>query len=120
MSATDDQVREQAIEEYGVLDAQPRRELEALTELAALCAGVPMASINIITGTQQWQVAAYGFEASICERTDSMCARVLHVRAPVLVPDASLDVRFADATRTVAGATPARDPRVTVTGVIGF
>jgi signal transduction histidine kinase len=96
VSATDDQVREQAIEEYGVLDAHPRRELEALTELAALCAGVSMATINIITGAQQWQVAAYGFEASVCERADSMCARVLHHKAPVLVPDASLDDRFAD------------------------
>ena len=96
MSVTDDQVREQAIEEYGVLDARPRRELEALTELAALCGGVPMASINIITGVQQWQVAAYGFEATICERSDSMCARVLHEQAPVLVPDASLDERFAE------------------------
>jgi signal transduction histidine kinase len=95
VSATDDQVREQAIEEYGVLDARPRRELEALTELAALCGGVPMASINIITGVQQWQVAAHGFEATICDRSDSMCARVLHEQGPVLVPDASLDERFA-------------------------
>ncbi len=96
MSAADDQIREQAIEDYGVLDARPRRELEELTELAALCAGVPMATVNIITGVQQWQVAAYGFEAAICDRSDSMCARVLHEKLPVLVPDASLDERFAD------------------------
>ena len=95
MSTTQDRIRERAIEAYDVLDPRPRRELEALTELAALCAGVPMATINIITGTEQWQVAAYGFEASICERSDSMCARVLHDKAPVLVPDASLDERFA-------------------------
>ncbi len=95
MSAIDDRVREQAIQEYGVLAGPPRRELDALTELAAVCAGVPMATINLITGRQQWQVAAYGFEASVCDREDSMCARVLEERRPVLVPDASLDPRFA-------------------------
>jgi signal transduction histidine kinase len=96
VSATEDQVREQAIEDYHVLDAQPRRELEALTELAALCAGVPMAGINVITGTQQWQVAAHGFEASVCDREDSMCARVLHESVSVLVHDARADERFRD------------------------
>jgi hemolysin activation/secretion protein len=33
---------------------------------------------------------------------------------------AFVDLRFADATRRVAGATPQRDPRVTVTGAIAF
>ncbi|MFC3712508.1 ShlB/FhaC/HecB family hemolysin secretion/activation protein [Sphingoaurantiacus capsulatus] len=37
-----------------------------------------------------------------------------------LFSKAFVDVRFADATRSVAGAVPQRDPRVTVTGFIGF
>ena len=37
-----------------------------------------------------------------------------------LFSSAYVDLRFADATRTVAGASPQRDPRVTVTALVGF
>ena len=37
-----------------------------------------------------------------------------------LFSTAFIDLRFADATRSVANASPQRDPRVTVTGVIAF
>ena len=75
---------------------RPRRELEALVELAAKFTGVPMATINLITATQQWQVATYGFEAAVCDREDSMCRFVVEGGEPILLPDASLDERFRD------------------------
>ena len=93
---TQDQIRERAIEDYAVLGAPPRRELEALVELAAKFAGVPMATINLITATQQWQVATYGFEAAVCDREDSMCRFVVESGEPILLPDASQDERFRD------------------------
>lgn len=37
-----------------------------------------------------------------------------------LLSSAYVDLRFADATRTVAGASPQRDPRVTITALMGF
>ncbi|MBA4094616.1 MAG: hypothetical protein C0489_11080, partial [Candidatus Accumulibacter sp.] len=37
-----------------------------------------------------------------------------------LFSSAYVDLRFADATRTVAGASPQRDPRVTITALMGF
>ncbi len=37
-----------------------------------------------------------------------------------LFSSAFVDLRFADSTRTVAGASPQRDPRVTVTALVGF
>ena len=58
-----------------------------------MCA-VPRAAINIITSTQQRQIATTGFAASICAREDSMCAAVLDHTDRVVVPDASLDARF--------------------------
>jgi signal transduction histidine kinase len=54
-----------------------------------------MATINLITDTEQHQIASHGFEASICAREDSMCNLVLHEQDPVVVPDASRDPRFA-------------------------
>jgi hypothetical protein len=55
-----------------------------------------MATINLITDTQQHQVAAVGFDASICRREDSMCAVVLDGDTPIVVTDARLDPRFQD------------------------
>jgi signal transduction histidine kinase len=65
-------------------------------EVAAHVAQVPMATINLITDTEQVQVATHGFDASVCLREDSMCNTVLHEGVPVVVPDASLDERFRD------------------------
>src|SRR5687767_11277086 len=93
---TQDRRREKALEAYDVLRSPPRRELEALVELAAKVTGVPMATINLITTTQQWQVATYGFAAAVCDREDSMCRFVVESGEPILLPDASLDERFRD------------------------
>lgn len=85
---------DEEIDRYGVLESPPGRELQALVELAALVCEVPTAAINIITSTEQHQIATTGVEPSVCAREDSMCAAVLGVREPVVVPDASLDGRF--------------------------
>ena len=74
----------------------PRRDLQALVALAAQICDVPGPSINLITSTEQVQIAAVGLDPSVCAREDSMCAAVLHEQEPVVVPDARLDPRFAD------------------------
>ncbi len=93
---TDDAVRVADIERYDVLGHAPRSELVAIVELAAQVCGTPMATINLITATEQHQVAAHGFDASVCNREDSMCAHVLDEDTPIVVADASLDPRFRD------------------------
>jgi signal transduction histidine kinase len=89
-----DQLRQEVIEQYGVLGVAPARELQALADLAAHVCGVPSSAINLITGIEQHQVAASGFDPSVCSRDDSMCAAVLDEPEPVVVPDASRDARF--------------------------
>ncbi len=84
----------QTIERYEVMEASPGRELQALVDLAAQVCEVPTAAINLITGTEQRQIATYGFDASICAREDSMCAAVIGEADAVVVADASLDPRF--------------------------
>ncbi|MGN6250970.1 MAG: sensor histidine kinase [Marmoricola sp.] len=91
-----DRARVAEIRRYQVLAVPPRADLLALVEVAAMVARVPMATINLITDEAQHQIAAYGFDAGICSREDSMCNLVLDERAPVVVPDASRDPRFAD------------------------
>jgi len=55
-----------------------------------------MATINLITATQQWQVATYGFAAAVCDREDSMCRHVVDSGTPIMLADASQDERFRD------------------------
>ncbi|MFC4786567.1 sensor histidine kinase [Nocardioides sp. MAHUQ-72] len=91
-----DEHRVAEIAHYEVLVRPPRQDLVALVEVAAQVAQVPMATINLITATEQHQIATTGFDASVCRREDSMCAAVLHVGHPVIVSDASRDERFRD------------------------
>ena len=82
------------IDEYGVLEQPGGRDLQALVELAALVCDVPNAAINLVTSSNQHQVATAGIDPSVCAREDSMCAAVLDDPVPVVVPDASQDARF--------------------------
>ena len=91
-----EEVRVARIGQYRVLTDPPRRDLVALADVAAQVARVPMATINLITATEQHQVATVGFEASICAREDSMCNAVFEHGEPVVVPDAREDPRFRD------------------------
>jgi signal transduction histidine kinase len=83
------------LERYRVLDRPPGRDLQALVDLTAQICEVPTAAINLVSDDAQHQVATTGFEAAVCSREDSMCAAVLDHTETVLVPDASLDERFA-------------------------
>lgn len=96
VTEADDEARVQALDRYDVLNTAPRRELEALVELAATFTGVPMATINLITDAEQVQVATYGFTGGRMPRADSFCTTVVEEQRPIILEDASLDERFAD------------------------
>lgn len=96
VSAATDEVRVAQIGQYQVVVRPPRSDLVALVEIAAQVADVPMATINLITDTEQHQIATAGFEAAVCAREDSMCNVVFQAGVPVIVPDASQDDRFRD------------------------
>jgi signal transduction histidine kinase len=95
VAEVDDQRRMAAILAYDAVRMPPRAELQGVVELAARIAGVPRASVNIITDTEQHQVATTGFEGTVSPLHDSMCAAILGAGRPVVVPDASRDPRFA-------------------------
>ena len=94
VDAVEDERRVAAIAAYGAL-RMPPPELDAVAELAARLTGSPMATVNIITDTEQHQVATYGFAGGVCAREDSMCNLVLDEGHAVMVSDASQDPRLA-------------------------
>lgn len=88
--------RDREITRYRALEAGGSRDLQALVELAAQIFGVQGAAINLVTSTSQHAIATVGVKPSVCSREDSMCAVVLDDPRTVVVPDATLDDRFAD------------------------
>ncbi|HEY1156280.1 MAG TPA: HAMP domain-containing sensor histidine kinase [Arthrobacter sp.] len=98
--------RDELLRDYGLatrLDETPlasvpelsTKPLENLVELAVKLCGVPFGVINVLTSDEQRQVAAVGIDAGICSRNDSMCSKVFLSGEATVVPDASLDPRFA-------------------------
>ncbi len=121
-----DELREETITAYDVLDGPPRRELLALVDLAARVAGVPFATINLFTSDNQHQVATVGFAGSTVSRADSFCTFTLETHEPVHIPDAREDPRFAANPHTTGelasiryyGAHPLRTPGGVVVGTL--
>jgi len=121
-----DELREETITAYDVLDGPPRRELLALVDLAARAAGVPFATINLFTSDTQHQVATVGFAGTTVSRADSFCTFTLETHEPVHIPDAREDPRFADNPHTTGelasvryyGAHPLRTPGGVVIGTL--
>ncbi|MCW2779395.1 MAG: signal transduction histidine kinase, partial [Frankiales bacterium] len=81
---------------HGLDVAPDDPELRQVARLAAAVCGVPTATVNLLDSTLQHQVATHGFAGAATPREESMCDVTARQDAPVLVPDASADPRFAD------------------------
>jgi signal transduction histidine kinase len=90
----DEEARLRSLASYQVIGAPPLPDLPSILELAAQICGVPNAVVNIISATEQHQIAALGFEPAACAREDSMCAISMVEPEPAFVTDARLDPRF--------------------------
>ncbi|MBM2620257.1 PAS domain-containing protein [Actinoplanes sp. LDG1-06] len=84
----DEEGRLAVLHEYCVLDAPADEELATVVRVAALVAGVPTATLNLIDESRQCQLTTYGFEGGNSARSDSMCAIQFRAGRFVHVPDA--------------------------------
>ena len=83
-----------ALHEYGVLDQPADDELSDVVRAAAVLAGVPNATLNLIDERRQCQLTTVGFEGADSARSDSMCALHFEDGVTVVVADASRDERY--------------------------
>jgi signal transduction histidine kinase len=91
-----EQQRLAALHEYRVLDAPADDELEAVVRVAAMVAGVPTATLNLIDEHRQCQLTSTGFAGSNTARADSMCAVRFAAGEFVYVRDAATDPTYRD------------------------
>ena len=87
--------RQQALTEIALLYTPPEREFDALAKLAQSMLGTGMSSITLIDPERQWFEARCGLLAAETPRAEAFCPVVFETEAPLIVPDAKLDPRFA-------------------------
>jgi signal transduction histidine kinase len=93
---THERERVAALHEYRLLDSPAGDELEAVVRVAALVAGVPTATLNLIDENRQCQLTTTGFTGGDSPREASMCAVHFEKGDFVYRPDARLDPVFRD------------------------
>ncbi len=93
----DEELRLAGVHRLGLLDTAPEERFDRLVELASLMLGTPIALITLIDRDRQWFKAKVGLEATETDREVLFCAHaIVGDDEQFVVPDASLDDRFAD------------------------
>jgi GAF domain-containing protein len=81
--------------QYEVLDTVPEEVFDDLTELAARICEAPIALISLVDEKRQWFKSKVGTSVNETSRDFSFCAHAINQTELFIVPDATLDTRFA-------------------------
>src|SRR5476649_2442364 len=88
--------RLEALRALNLLDTPPEERFDRITRLAARILGVPMAGVVLVDENRQFFKSCYGLDLVETNRNISFCAHAILENKQMVVPDAKLDVRFAD------------------------
>jgi GAF domain-containing protein len=91
----DEKKRLKVLWQYDVLDTVPEEVFDDLTELAARICEAPIALISLVDEKRQWFKSKVGTTLNETSRDVSFCAYAITQSGLFIVPDASLDQRFA-------------------------
>src|SRR5881397_2801155 len=92
---TSDKQRLQVLWQYDVLDTMPEAVFDDLTELAARICEAPIAMITLVDEDRQWFKSKVGVSVNETSRDISFCSHAIGQSDLFIVPDATLDERFA-------------------------
>lgn len=79
---------------YDILDTPPEKDFELLVQIATEICGCPIAAITFIDKERQWFKAKAGDNVRETPRNISFCAHTIMKDEPMVVEDATKDVRF--------------------------
>jgi len=86
-----------ALRALGILDTEPEQAFDDIVRLASHICRVPISAVSLVDADRQWFKAQLGLPVCETSRASAFCAHTLLNPAQTLVvPDATLDARFAD------------------------
>jgi diguanylate cyclase (GGDEF)-like protein/PAS domain S-box-containing protein len=88
--------RIRALKSYDILDSPPEPAFDKLVELAAHICRTPIAVISLVDENRQWFKAVTGLDACETSRDVAFCAHSILSDEIMVVPDATMDIRFFD------------------------
>jgi GAF domain-containing protein len=88
--------RLRALEAYRILDTAPEQVFDDLVTVAAHICDAPMSLITLVDASRQWFKAKVGLDLPETRREHAFCAHAILDTQPLIVPDATADIRFAD------------------------
>jgi GAF domain-containing protein len=91
----DDAKRIKVLWQYEILDTIPEEVFDDLTELAARICEAPIAMITLVDENRQWFKSKVGVTVNETSRDVSFCSHAIEQSDLFIVPDATLDKRFA-------------------------
>lgn len=92
----DDEKRQRAIEELGILDTPPDARVDRVTRLAQELFDVPMVSVTLIDRDRQWRKSQIGLGGNEAPREGAFCDVTVRKGDTLIVEDASTDATFAE------------------------
>lgn len=102
----DEEARLEAVHRLGLLDTAAEERFDRHTRIAAAALDAPIALVTLVDRDRQWFKSHQGFDFSETPRDIGFCSHAILEDAPLVVPDALQDDRFAENPAVVG------DPRV--------
>ncbi|WP_308798695.1 PP2C family protein-serine/threonine phosphatase [Agromyces silvae] len=92
----DDDARQRAVEELGILDTPREERFDRVARLAHELFEVPMVSVTFLDGDRQFRKAEIGLGGREAAREQSFCDATVRGSGTLVVEDAATDPRFAE------------------------
>jgi GAF domain-containing protein len=92
----DEDERQSTLDSTGLLNVDRLRALDDIVELAAMICGVPIALVSLVDRDRQFFKASVGLDTDETARNISFCGHAIMGHRPFVIPDATVDPRFAD------------------------
>ena len=95
--------RLESLAEYAILDTAPEEFFDQIALAASLVAGTPMAAITLLDAERQWFKARVGLDLDETPRSQAFCNHTIEGDEPLVIPDTTVDGRFATNPLVVSG-----------------